>query len=154
MAEDVVVGKNCGAYYNTASYGTPTWVEILAAIDVSVTLDKNTATVASREVDWELSSAALKTASVELGYLHSNAADTVFDALLDMYLNDTVTDMFFSDDDETPSTGDQGLRAHFICTGMSQDQELQGAVQYTFSFQPVRFDDGGTLRVPEWFEVS
>ena len=154
MARDTVVGKEAGAYYNTASYATPTWVEITKAIDVSVNLGKNTATVASRDVDWELAAPALKTASVDIGYLHTNVADTVFDALLSMYINDDVKDMFISDASGGVSTGDQGLRAHFICTDMSQEQALQDSVEYSFSFQPTRFNDSGTLRVPEWFEAS
>ena len=154
MATDVVVGKDAGAYYSTGTYATPVWVEIKGAMDVSVNLGKNTAEVASREISWSLVAPGLKTASVEVGYLHSNAADPVFDALLDMYIADTVTDMFFSDDNGTPNAGDQGLRAHFICTDMSQDQELEGAIQYTFTFEPTRFDDSGTLRNPEWYEIT
>ena len=154
MATDVVVGKDAGAFYNTASYATPTWVEIKGAIDVSVNLGKNTADVSSREVSWQFQAPGLKTASVEVGYLHSNASDTVFDALLGMYTSDTVYDMFFSDDAGTPNAGDQGLRAYFVCTDMSQEQELEGAIQYTFSFVPTRYDDSGTLRNPAWYEVS
>ena len=116
-------------------------------------LGKNTADANSREVSWSFAAAGLKTASVEMGYLHSNVADTVFDALLDMYIADTATDMFFSDDAATPNSGDQGLRAYFLCTDMSQDQELEGAIQYTFTFVPVRYDDSGTLRNPAWYEV-
>lgn len=152
MSFDAVMGKNAKAYYNSASFSIPTWVEITRAQDVSVTLGKNMGNITARDVDWELKGAGLKTASVEFGYLHKQGTDTVFDALLDSYISDTPVDMAFMDG-AIATSANQGLRAYFIASGMDQGQELEEGLGYTFTVEPTREDDSGTLRNPQWYEV-
>lgn len=153
MAFHGVMGKNAIAAYNTASYATPTWVTIVACRDLSVSLGKNMGTVTSRETDWELKGAGFKTASVTFGYLHEPTTDTVFDALLDSYIADTAVDMVFADG-AVATSGNQGLRAHFIVTDMSQSQDMEEPLMFDFTVEPTRFDDSGTLRVPQWWSAA
>jgi hypothetical protein len=153
MAFHGVMGKNAIAAYNSATYSTPTWVTIVAVRDVSVSLGKNMGTVTSRETDWELKGAGFKTASVTFGYLHEPTTDTVFDALLDSYIADTPVDMIFSDG-AVATTGNQGLRAHFIVSDMSQSQDMEEPLMFDFTIDVTRFDDSGTLRNPQWWSAS
>ena len=153
MGIDALSGRDCGAYYNSATYASPTWVEVTRAIDVSINLGKNTAEIKSRVSSWTTSAPGTKTLSVDVGYLHKpGGTDTVFDVLQDMFWNDTVKEFAIMDDAGGIASGDVGLRAHFICTDMTQDQALEDGVQYTFTLEPVLEDDSGTLREPEWYE--
>lgn len=156
MGIDALTGKDCGLYYDSAdSYATPTWVEATEAIDVSLNMDKNIAEIMSRATSWTLSAAGTKSLAVEVGYLHTPGNDdTVFGVFQDMFFNDTVKQMAIMDDAAGLTSNDVGVRGFFICSAMNQEQELNGAVQWSFSFVPVRYDDSGTLRVPEWYEVA
>lgn len=155
MGIDAVVGNDAGAYYNSATYATPTWVEMTRLSNVSINLDKNIADVLTRATKWTLSAPGSKTLAVEGTYLHKPGnSDTVFDTLQDMFWNDTIQDMFFSDDGGTPNTNDVGVRAHFMCSSLSQEQQNDNVVEFSVSLVPVFYDDSGTLRVPEWYEVS
>lgn len=153
MAFHGVMGKNAIAAYNTGTYAIPVWVPMNGIRDLSVTLGKNMGTVTSRETDWELKGAGFKTASVSFGYLHEPTTDTVFDALLDSYISDTPVDMIFLDGVST-TTGNQGLRAHFIVSDMSQTQDMEEPLAFDFTVDVTRFDDGGTLRVPQWWSAA
>jgi len=153
MALHGVMGKNAIAKYNTGTYAIPVWVEIVAIRDLSVSLGKNMGTITSRETDWELKGAGFKTASVTFGYLHEPTTDTVFDKLLDSYIADTAVEMIFLDGIET-TTGNQGLRAHFIVSDMSQTQDMEEPLMFDFTVDPTRFDDAGTLRVPQWWSAA
>jgi len=153
MAFDNLIGKDGKAYYSTSTvYATPAWVLMNKVIDVSVTLGKNMADLNSREQSWSLKGAALKTAQVSFGYLHVVGADTVFDALLDSYIADTPVPLALLDG-LVATSGTQGLRGYFVVSGMDQDQSLEEGFSYSFTADPVRWNDG-TLRVPEWMDVA
>ena len=148
-----VMGKNAIAAYSTGTYASPVWVTIVAARDIAVSLGKNMGTVTSRESDWELKGAGFKTASVTMSYLHEPTTDTVFDKLLDSYIADTPVDMIFADG-AVATTGNQGLRAHFIVSDMSQSQDMDDPIMFDFTFDVTLFNDGGTLRPPEWWSAA
>ena len=153
MADDFVVGKDAKLYYNTGTFASPTWVEITRAIDVSVSLGKNDASISSRESEWEQMGGGLKTAEVEFDYLHAVGADTVFDALLSAYLNDTVTE-FAAMDGAIATSGNQGLRAYCIVFSMDYDQSLEEGQKFSFGLQPSRFVESAALKVPVWLDVA
>lgn len=153
MAFDGVIGKDAKLYYNSGTHSSPTWNEITKAKDVNIDLGKNEAEVNSRESEWEMVGAGLKTVSVDFGYLNvPGTSDTVFQALKDAYINDTPT-QFAIMDQAVGTSNSKGVRAYFIVTGMSRPEPLEGALMYNFTLRPTRFDDSGTLREPEWYEV-
>jgi aryl-phospho-beta-D-glucosidase BglC (GH1 family) len=153
MSFDNVIGKNAKAYYNTATYTTPTWVEIPKIQDLSVPLSKNMVDLPSREIDWSVKGAGLKTMQVTFGYLMVSGADTVFDALLDSFISDTPIGMAFMNGAIATSTN-QGMRAYLVASGMDEDQGLEEGLSHAFTFDIVRFNDSGTLRNPEWYIIS
>ena len=152
MSFDNVIGKNAIAYYNSATYSTPTWVAIPKIQDLNVPLSKNMVDLPSREVDWMLKGAGLKTAQVTFGYLFVTGVDTVFDALLGSFISDTPLDMAFMDA-AIATTLSQGLRAYFIISGMDQGQGLEDGITHSFTADITRYNDSGTLRNPQWYEV-
>jgi hypothetical protein len=152
VATDHQMGKDAKLYYNSATHATPTWVEITNAMDVNVPLSKGQGDISTRASGWRKKGAGLKEASIEFGYLHHRGADTVFDALLDSYVNDTPIELAAMDDDIT-LTGAQGLRAFMIAFDMSQGQALEEGIKYDFSFEPTQFDESGSVVEPDWYEI-
>ena len=154
MALDNVVGKDGKAYYSTSSvYATPAWVLMNKVMDVSVNLGKNMADLNSRESPWNYKGAGLKTAQISFGYLHQVGDDTVFDALLDSYVADTVVPLLLLDG-LLATSNSQGLRGYFIISAMDQDQALEEGFSYSFTADPVRWVESGTSYPPEWHKVA
>ncbi|MCP4228870.1 MAG: hypothetical protein GY771_01810, partial [bacterium] len=51
MAKDYQKGDDYKLYFNTATYATPTWAEIVAADDIAVEINKSDIEVPERGID-------------------------------------------------------------------------------------------------------
>lgn len=152
MTLDARVGKDAKLYYNSGTYSTPTWNLIPRVIDLSTSLGKNLATLAARDSAWEFKGPALKTASLEIGYLHKPGADTIFDVFKDAYLNDTLVELLVLDQ-LVATSGAKGPRLHVIISGLDEDQPLEDGIKFSIRGEVAREDDDGTLREPTWHVV-
>jgi hypothetical protein len=153
MAFDNTIGKNAKAYYNTGTYAIPVWVEIKKVTDLSIPMSKNMTDLPSREMDWVVKGPGLKTLQVTFGYLMVVGADTVFDALLGSFISDTVTEFAFMNG-AIATSANQGIRGQFVVSGMDEEQGLEEGLSHAFTLDIVRFNDGGTLRIPEWYIIA
>jgi hypothetical protein len=129
LTEAPVVGKDCKLYLNAATHATPTWTEVKSAINVSANLGKGEADVSARFSGWKLTKGALKELEISCTYRHKSGADTVFDALLDAYINDTPLEFAVLDAAVTES-GAQGPRAFCEILSLNLTQELENAAEY------------------------
>lgn len=148
-----VIGKDCKAYYNSGSHGTPTWVEVTFAKNVSANLGKGEGDVSARFTKWKLTKGALKELEISFTYLHKRGTDTVFDKIMDSYVNDTAVEWLILDGAVT-LTKAQGPRAYCECFSLNLTQELENADEYEVTLKPTyKEDPAGTIVTPDWYEV-
>jgi hypothetical protein len=149
---EAVVGKDCKLYYNTGTHATPTWVEIKDAQDVSLPLEKGKAETSSRRSKWKYFGAGLIEAGIDFDYLHNKGADTVFDALLDSFVNSTVKE-FAAMDQAIATSGAQGLRFFGQVFQLNPSQQLEEGTKHSLNIAPSRHEESGALVEPDWYEV-
>lgn len=148
-----VVGLNCRMYYNNGSHGTPSWIEMTKAIDVGANLGKGEGDVSARFSKFKLTKGALKDWEFTFGYRHIRGTDTVFDKILDSYVNGTPVEFAIMDGDISLSKC-QGPRAYCEVFQMDMTQELENGEEFECSIKPTyKEDPAGTFCAPDWYEV-
>lgn len=148
-------GRDSKTYYNSASYATPTWVEIDRIIDESVNQENGQAEGGSRLSYWKDRENVDGSLSVEFGYRykkHPDADDSVFAALLAASIANTTLQMAFMDDDITTSAA-QGWRGPMKVASINETRNLGDIVEYSVRLESCLLDDAGTLREPESYAV-
>jgi hypothetical protein len=153
LTEAPVVGKDCKLYINTGTHAAPVWVEVKHAINVSANLGKGEADASARYSGWKLSKGALKELEISFGYRHKQGADTVFDALLAAYVNDTPI-QFAVMDAAITEIGAQGPRAFCEVMSMNLTQELESTSEYEVTVKPTYHEESDVLIEPDWYEVT
>lgn len=146
------LGYLCKLYYNSATHATPTWVEVKRAKDVSVPLSKDEADTSRRESKWKFSKGAQREGALEFGYQYKSGADTVFDMLLDSFLNGTAVQFAVMDGDITAS-GNQGLRAFMEVFDFPHDEPLADGVVYNIGLKLTDHEESSALVEPDWYAV-
>lgn len=157
MANLSKIGSDCALYYD-ASPGDPAsrnYSLITNAIDVELTLGKNTATFASRAGTWEASAGAHKTLEVSFGYEYqtstaTEAVDAVMTALMSAYMNNTTLRWIVADGAIDGSVEWTGLEFYGEVSEFAQSQPLQDAVTFNTSVVGVRYVYSGTLYEAQW----
>lgn len=156
MANEAIgkVGKDCKLYYSVA-YTSPTWVMIKQAINVDLpTITKGTVDVMSRESLWKAKAGTLKEIQLQFGYLHNNASDTVYAALLDSFIADTVL-TFAVMDGAIATSGSSGWRFPGIVTAFTMTEELEGVRTFAVTVDYARKLDGSNVLIePDWYEIA
>jgi hypothetical protein len=152
LTEGEKVGKDCKLYYNTGTHAAPSWVLMGRVRDVSVPLSKGEADVSRRESGWRLTKGALKENGLEFGYVYKSGTDTVFDMLLDSFLNDTAVEYAVMDDLITES-GAQGLRCFMEVFEFPYDQALEEGQIFNVSLKGTPVEEASTLVQPDWYEI-
>ena len=147
------VGLDCKLYYDSGDHATPSYVLIPRAMDVTASVDFNTASFVSRQSRWEASAAGSKTMEVTFGYEWYAGVDTVFDALLG-YSENMTPKRFLVLDSLLATAGAQGWRFYAIVSPPSINQPLQDGMTLDFTLRAARFYDSGAVVDPDWYEVS
>ena len=148
---NVVAGKDCYAYGNTGTNGSPTWLETDNIQDVKLgdaitlyelKLRKNRpfSTNVPTLLGWNPS---FKMADL--------AADVLMLGIIAAKNGGTCIDMMFLDGLAVPSTGvtSQGMRADWTVEKADRSESGDEAVMYDVSLKP-----GQTANVPSWFSVT
>ena len=157
MANLSKIGSDCALYYD-ASPGDPAsrnYSLITNAIDVELTLGKNTATFASRAGTWGASAGAHKTLEVSFGYEYqtstaTEAVDAVMTALMSAYMNNTTLRWIVADGAIDGSVEWTGLEFYGEVSEFAQSQPLQDAVTFNTSVVGVRYVYSGPLYAAQW----
>jgi len=149
LAETERTGLECHAYYNSATYTTPTWVEMKRLQDVAVAKGKSAADMKSRLSKFMYKRGVFKEVSLTAGYLYKAGADTVRDALQASYLLGTPMDMLILDDLVT-ETGASGIRLYVEVFKFDDDQAMENGMSIAIEASPVMVYDGsGDLIEPD-----
>jgi hypothetical protein len=138
------IGLDCKLYYNSATYASPTWVELTNVKDVTIALSKGEADTSRRGNTWRSRKGTLKDASIDFNLVQEDG-DTGFDVLLDSFLNGTPVELL-AIDGEYDEEGAQGLRATCEIFKNDAGQNLEEAEMFDFSAKPTP-----AANDPEWF---
>jgi len=153
LTETPIAGAEGFAYYNSATYSSPTWVELKKVRDVTINLSAGEVETNARESAWKLSRQGLRELSVSFGYLTKQGADTVFDALRAAFFARTTTEFLFLDAAAT-ETGAEGIRAHFQIFSQTINQGLEDVVTADYEVRPVYAEESAALVTPTWYTAS
>lgn len=148
MPAGLRVGVNQALFYNSATYGTPTWVEITAAIDVTLGLDKSEATVKARLSTWEQTLPAMKTLSIGWNMI-ADTSLTPYNVMRDAFINDTLMDLAVCDDAAIATVGADYFRSE---TYLYQFQVKQGLEEA--ETVDVMAKRAYSTNAPAWTDVS
>lgn len=150
---NAVTGNACKLYYNTGTDATPTWVEVTRAKDVSAPLSKGEADVSRRESNWKMSKGTLKEGGLEFGYQYKLGSDSVFDALVDSYLNGTPI-QFAVMDQAIATSGAWGFKLFSEVMELPIDQPLEDGVVINVSAKPTDHEESGSLVEPDFIQTA
>lgn len=125
-------GRLCAAYYNSATYATPTWVLIGRISDVSRSRSRATSDRMYRSA---------KTKKKVTGYMEygfsfkyhckkAGGTDTVLDKLEDSFLNETVLDVAFLNGKIAAGTTRTGERGPVVVSKMDRTESDEEGVTY------------------------
>jgi hypothetical protein len=152
MAGGALVGRECKLYYNSATFGSPTWVEITRAIDVAYAISSERGNVSSRISLWKMEAKSLNGLELTFGYRYRYlVTDAVFDALRPMALSNTKTE-FAVADGTIATTGCEYLRATYQLD-LNINQPLTDGVSAEFTAFLTSEEDSGTAREPSYVTV-
>lgn len=129
------LGLSAKLYRNTGTYGSPTWTEISAVRDLTLSDAMSEADVTRRASGgWRETVATLREASIDFDMVNV-ADDTQVSALRAAYAARTIVEFAVLDGDVlTPGT--RGLRASCQVTKFELSQELENAQTYSVTIKP------------------
>ena len=143
-----VLGMNAKLYYNTGTYGSPTWTEISNVRDVTLSLERGDSDITTRGGGgWRQSVATIADGSVDFQMVWDNT-DTAFTAIKTAFIDATTVE-FLVLDGSSSTTGNQGLRATMAITSFSRNEGLEDALTVDVSAKTAYADNA-----PAWYTVS
>lgn len=143
-----VLAEDAKLYYNTGTYGTPTWTEITNVKDLTLSLEKDEIDLTTRGSNgFKEFADGLIDASVEFGLLW-DTSDAAFTALQDAFFNKTSEELLILDGSSATS-GNQGLRATMMVKSFSRSESLGEALMVEVSVRPVKNSNAA----PAWYTV-
>jgi hypothetical protein len=113
---------NAKVYRNTATWGTPTWVEVPELENVSVDPRYVESASNSRDSPFERIAATMVVVSVS-ARLKSKPGNTNYEALMDAFALRTVVDLLILDAAST-TVGARGIRGDCYLTAAGSDQSI------------------------------
>jgi len=142
---------NAKLYRNSATYASPTWVEIDSVEDVTLSLETGEADVTTRAAGgWRESIATLRDAPLEFEMVYDSAG-THFAAIRTAFTAGTSVEFLVLDGDESVA-GSQGLRAEMSIMSFSRSEALEEALTVSVSAKPTKPSTGGAA--PAWYTAS
>ena len=130
-----IVGLNGKLYYNSGTFATPVWALISNVGDIKVTDELKESEIGIRGMGgFEVFVGGLR----KLGYEWSSVydpADTVQSALKTNYAARTPTEFLILDGLQSV-TGSSGIRALFLVTKFSRQEELNNAMMVDMAIKP------------------
>lgn len=130
-----VVGLNAKAYYNSGTYGSPTWVLTSNVGDVNVTDEMNTTSIQVRsQGGFEVEVAGLRKVAFEFSMVYDQG-DSAQTALRSAYAARTKTDFLFLDQAQATS-GSSGLRVLGLLTKFARQEKINEALMVDVRIAP------------------
>lgn len=141
------IGLECKLFYNTGTYGSPTWVEAVNVRDLTMPLAKGEADTSRRGKKFRTRRGTLLDLSFDFNLIQEDG-DAFRAALLDSVLNNTPIELLALDGD-VDEVGSEGWRATCEIFKNDRTEALEDAVMYDYSAKPTDSDND-----PEWYEVE
>ncbi len=130
-----ILGFQGKAYYNTGTYGSPTWVNFQNVGDIKCTFDAEEADIAIRSANgFKLTVAGLIASSWEWSSVY-DPADTAQVAFLAAFDARTGVEMLFLDQ-ALATAGSSGVRVWSMITKCPRQEELGKAMMIDFGVKP------------------
>lgn len=130
-----IMGFNGKAYYNSGTYGSPTWVLISNVGDISVTDEMTETAIQLRsQSGMEVTVAGLRKVAFEWDSVY-DPADTAQTALRSAYAARTKTDFLFLDQ-ANGTTGSAGLRVQALVTKFPRQEKINEAMMVNVAIKP------------------
>lgn len=146
------VGREAKAYYNTGSFGTPTWTLIDRIVDLDWDMPATWADISSRWSIWKMEAKAMIGLVVNFGYRRRQGfADAVFTALRGYALAATKQELALADG-AIATTTTQYVRATYQFE-MGRSEPMEDGCIENFSAHLTYEEDAGTGREPSWVVV-
>lgn len=146
MSGEYVLGFESKLYRNTATYESPTWVEVDNIRDNSLTLEAGEADLTTRaNGGWEAVVAALRKGAVEFEMVWDKG-DANFQAFRTAFFargGGAIDVMILDGDRETADV--EGLRATMCVLKFTRNEELAEGVKASVSMKPTY-----SAHKPEW----
>lgn len=146
------VGIDCRLFYST-SFGTPTRVEIPAAIDITEPNTRNRAELKSRASKWAFDRGTTRRQELEFGYRYRRGTDAVFTALRQAFEAETTL-LWWILDGPVNFTGTQGKVFPGQIFDFGTDEPLEDGKVFNISIGLVEYYETTTLILPQWFTVT
>jgi hypothetical protein len=148
-----IVGREAKLYYNSGTFGSPTWTEIVQAIDVAINIDATRGDLSSRRSLWQMEGKALQSLETTFGYrIRQGVSDSVFTALRGHALNTAKVE--FAVADGTINTNTTQYLRFTSQVVMGVDQPMTDGVSANFTAFLTYEEDTGTMREPSWVVVG
>ena len=140
-------GRTCTINYNSATFGTPTWVPIGRASSPSRTQGRPTSRKTYREATTSKNVTGLLDYGISFQYVQKDDAatgtDSVLVALLASLVSDTPMDIAMLDG-PAATTGSTGIRGPFVVSQCDKSEDDEDAVVYDVTLVEIESDDQET----------
>lgn len=141
-----VLAEDAKLYYNTGTYGSPTWTLIDNCQSLTLNLSKDAVDVTTRASQgFKEYVDGLIDASIEWGMLW-DTEDTAFTAIRTAFFNKTAIE-FLILDQEYDNTAAQGLRAICMVENFTRAENLGEALTVSVTVRPV----ANSNAAPSWY---
>lgn len=134
-----LTGLDCKLYYNTGTYGTPTWTEIDNCRDLSMSREKGDADGSKRSSTWREKLTTLKDMSIEWEMVY-DTEDANFAALKTAWDDNTNLDLAIADG-AIATSGTEYTRAICKLFDFTEEQPLEDVVVVSVSAAPTPNSD-------------
>lgn len=131
-------GISCKAYYNTGTYGSPTWTEISVINDLTQNATAATAEANSRASVVDL--AVITSIGLSWSGTMKNDGSATWTAMYEAMLESTVLDMLILTAAHTVN-GATGFRADCVMTEVSEDQGRNTRLYNSINIMPTESDN-------------
>lgn len=146
-------GRDERLYYNTGTHASPSWVWMKRTINRTVSLGKGEINFQDQESDWEKTLGAAKKLGLQFGYREKiSAADSVFAAIWDSYLNGTPIEVAAMAGN-IATAGVKGFRAFIEVMELEQTAELEGMTEWSVSTKLTEHEEAGSIVEPDRYTV-
>lgn len=130
-----IVGLNGKAYYNSGTYGSPTWVLTSNVGDITVTDEMNESAIQVRsQGGFEVTVAGLRKVAFEFSMVY-DPGDSAQTALATKYAARTKTDFLFLDQAQG-TAGSYGLRVLGLLTKFARQEKINDAMMVDVKIAP------------------
>lgn len=135
-------GRKRAAFYNSATYGSPTWVQFARITEVTRPQSRSTSDRMYRGAKNKKKATGYIERSFAFKYIPKKAGttDTVLDKLEDSFVNETVLDVCFMTGTFDTGTTRVGVRGPFVVSKFDLNEPDEEGVSYDVELVEVEDD--------------